>query len=202
MRTALFQGPGSWPAGSRAGWPGRAASGSARWVGTGDAVDDEDPDLLRMIKAAPGPVSLASMLTEIDKLTAIGYFSLPEGLFRDVAPRVLKEWRNQAMTESPSHLRDHPADLQVAPLAALLFCRRREITDTLVNLLISTVHRIGARAERRVTTELVNAFRRVQGKEGLLFRVADAALARPDDSVRRVVFPVVGEDNLRNLVAE
>lgn len=64
------------------------------------------------------------------------------------------------------------------------------------------MHRIGARAERRVTTELVNAFKRVQGKEGLLFRVADAALARPDDSVRRVVFPVVGEDNLRNLVAE
>jgi hypothetical protein len=106
------------------------------------------------------------------------------------------------MTESPSHLRDHPPDLQVALLAALLFCRRREITDALVNLLISTVHRIGARAERRVTIELVNAFRRVQGKEGILFRVADAALARPDDLVRRVVFPVVGEDNLRNLVAE
>lgn len=44
--------------------------------------------------------------------------------------------------------------------------------------------------------------RRVQGKEGLLFRVADAALARPDDPVRAVVFPVVGEDNLRHLVAE
>ena len=90
----------------------------------------------------------------------------------------------------------------MALLAALLFCRRREITDALVTLLISTVHRIGARAERRVTTELVSAFKRVQGKEGLLFRVADAALSRPDDSVRRVVFPVVGEDNLRNLVAE
>jgi hypothetical protein len=171
-------------------------------IGTGDDGGDDDPDLLRMIKAAPGTVSLASMLAEIDKLTAIGSFGVPEGLFRDVAPRVLKEWRDQAMTESPSHLRDHPPDLQVALLAALLFCRRREITDALVNLLISTVHRIGARAERRVTIELVNAFRRVQGKEGILFRVADAALARPDDLVRRVVFPVVGEDNLRNLVAE
>ena len=171
-------------------------------AGTGDDVDDQDPDLLRMIKAAPGPVSLASLMAETGKLTAIGSFGLPEDLFRDVAPRVLKEWRDQAMTESPSHLRDHAGDLKVALLAALLFCRRREITDDLVNLLISTVHRIGARAERRVTTELVAAFRRVQGKEGLLFRVADAALARPDDSVRRVVFPVVGEDNLRNLVAE
>lgn len=171
-------------------------------IGTGDGAGDDDPDLLRTIKSAAGPVSLASMLTEIAKLAAIGSFGLPEGLFGDVAPRVVKEWRDQAMTESPSHMRDHPADLQVALLAALLFCRRREISDALVNLLISTVHRIGARAERRVTKELVSAFRRVQGKEGILFRVADAALARPDDSVRRVVFPVVGEDNLRNLVAE
>jgi Domain of unknown function (DUF4158) len=202
VRTALFQGARLLAGRITGRLAGQSIARIRALVGTGDGVDDEDPDLLRMIKAAPGPVSLASMLTEIDKLTAIGSFSLPEGLFRDVAPRVLKEWRDQAMTESPSHLRDHPADLQVALLAALLFSRRREITDALVNLLISTVYRIGARAERRVTTELVNAFRRVQGKEGLLFRVADAALARPDDSVRRVVFPVVGEDNLRNLVAE
>jgi hypothetical protein len=53
-----------------------------------------------------------------------------------------------------------------------------------------------------VTSQLVNAFKRVQGKEGLLFRVADASLARPDDLARTVVFPVVGEENLRNLVAE
>ena len=106
------------------------------------------------------------------------------------------------MTESPSHTRSHPPELQVALLSALLYCRGREITDALVHLLLSTVHRIGARAERRVTTQLVNAFKRVQGKEGLLFRVADASLARPDDPVRTVVFPVMGEENLRNLVAE
>jgi hypothetical protein len=171
-------------------------------VGVGVVPDDEEPDLMRTLKAAPGNVSLSSMVAEIDKLTAITSFGLPEELFRDVAPRVLREWRDQAMTESPSHMRDHPAELQTALLAALVYCRRREVTDALVNLLLSTVHRIEARADRRVTTELVNAFRRVQGKEGLLFRVADASLAHPDDTVRRVIFPVAGVDNLRNLVAE
>jgi hypothetical protein len=37
----------------------------------------------------------------------------------------------------------------VTLLAALLHNRLREITDTLVELLISTVHRIGARRTRR-----------------------------------------------------
>jgi hypothetical protein len=77
-------------------------------IGAADGGDDEDPGLLRMIKTAPGTVSLASMLAEAGKLTAISSFGLPEDLFGDVAPRVLKEWRDQAMTESPSHLREHP----------------------------------------------------------------------------------------------
>jgi len=167
-----------------------------------DPGDDAEPDLLRRIKSSPGAVSLSTMLAETEKLTALASFGLPSGLFADVSPAALKEWRDQAMIESPSHLCSHPPELMIALLAALVFCRRREVTDALVTVLLSTVHRIGARAERKVTTELVNAFRRVQGKEGLLFRVADASLARPDDPVRAVVFPVVGEENLRHLVAE
>jgi hypothetical protein len=61
-------------------------------------------------------------------------------------------------------------DLTLTLLAALLFCRCREITDTLVELLCSTVHRINARAEVRVTNELIKEFKRVTGKENLLFR--------------------------------
>jgi hypothetical protein len=36
--------------------------------------------------------------------------------------------------------------------------RTREITDDLVELLIATVHRIDARAHKKFTEELVNAF--------------------------------------------
>ena len=64
--------------------------------------------------------------------------------------------------------------MTVTLLAALLCCREREITDTLVELLISTVHRINARAEVRVTKELIKEFKRVTGKENILFRVAEA----------------------------
>jgi hypothetical protein len=35
-----------------------------------------------------------------------------------------------------------------------------------------------------VTTQLVAEFKRVHGKENLLFRVAEASVARPDDTVR------------------
>jgi TnpA family transposase len=171
-----------------------------------EAAEDcaEVEDVLSLVKAVPGNVSLESMLTEIRKLRAVRAVGLPTGLFADIAPKVLAGWRTRAMVESPSHLREHSEPLMLTLLAALLHAREREITDTLVDLFVSTVHRIGARAERRVTEELVNAFKRVTGKENILFSIAEASLGRPDESVRQVVFPAVsgGEQTLRELVHE
>ncbi|MEU6371199.1 hypothetical protein ABZ876_37335 [Streptomyces sp. NPDC046931] len=106
--------------------------------------------------------------------------------------------------ESPSHLRTHPLPLRVTLLAALLHEREREITDTLVELLISTAHRIGARAEKKVTEQLVNAFKKVSGKENILFKLAEASLGEPEGTVCEVVYPAVsgGEQALRELVHE
>lgn len=177
-------------------------------VDAGEAGDDvearESDSVLGVIKATSGNVSLESMMVEIGKLRAVRAVGLPAGLFADVAPRVLDGWRARAAVEAPSHLRRHTEPLTVTLLAALVHQREREITDTLVELLIATVHRIGARAERKVTNELINAFKRVSGKENILFSIAEAALAQPDDAVREVVFPAVtgGEQTLRELVHE
>jgi hypothetical protein len=82
-------------------------------------------------------------------------------------------------------------------LTALLYCREREI-----KLLISTVHRINARAEVKVTRELIKEFQRVTGKENLLFLLAEATVDAGDRLVREVVFPVAPQPVLRELVAE
>jgi hypothetical protein len=73
---------------------------------------------------------------------------------------------------------------------------------SLVDLLIETVRHIGARAERKVERELLNDLKRVSGKQNLLFELADATLENPDGIVRDVVFPVVSEQTLRDLVKE
>ncbi len=170
-------------------------------------VDDEPADnwvALGRLKEAAGSVSLETMLGEIAKLLAVRALDIGPHVFKDVSRSVVAGWRERAAVESPSHLRSHPEELRLAMLAALLREREREITDTLVDLLISTVHRVAARAERKVTKELVAEFKRVHGKENILFRVAEASLNTPDGIVRRVVFPAVtgGEQTLRDLVNE
>ncbi|MBV8595271.1 MAG: Tn3 family transposase, partial [Candidatus Eremiobacteraeota bacterium] len=76
------------------------------------------------------------------------------------------------------------------------------MTDSLVELLVETVHAIGARAERRVEQQAINEIRKVSGKNNLLFEIANASLAQPDGTVREVVFPIAGEQTLRDLVRE
>ena len=169
-----------------------AAAAVARLEALITVSDDEDEDVLSLIKAAPGNVSLDTMLVEISKLEAIRAVGLPADLFAGIAPNVIAGWRARAMVESPSHLREHPQPTKLALLCALLYTREQEVTDSLAQLLISTVHRINAHAEEKVIAELVKDYKRVTGKETLLRKIAEASLDTPDDTVREVIYPVVG----------
>lgn len=126
------------------------------------------------------------------------------GLFDEIPSGLVSEWRRVAGVESPSHLLRRSEESRLVFVATLLRARERELTDTLVDLFIATVHRINARADRKVTKELTEGSRRVTGKENLLFKIAAAAVDSPDDAVRDMIFPAVkgGEVTLRELVYE
>jgi TnpA family transposase len=64
------------------------------------------------------------------------------------------------------------------------------------------VHRIAVRAEKKVVEELVGDLQKVHGKTTLLFKMAEAALAQPEGVVREVLYPVVSEQTLADLVKE
>ena len=116
--------------------------------------------------------------------------------------RVLLAYRRRVGVEELHELRRHPAPIRLTLLAAFCHVRGREITDSLTDLLIATVHRIGARAEKRVEGELITGLKRVAGKPSILFKLARASVAQPDSAVRDVIFPAVGEQTLHDLVAE
>jgi hypothetical protein len=108
----------------------------------------------------------------------------------------------RAAAEYPSDLRAHDQPIRLTLLAALAWTRQGEIVDGLVDLLIALVHKIDARAEQGAQAELVADLHRVRGKENLLFRLAEAALDHPDDTVRAALYPVVGPSTLAELVRE
>lgn len=150
-------------------------------------VDTEGGSRLAFLKSDPGPVGLESVLAELDKLARLRALELPAGLFDAMSVKVVRTWRDREAAEAPSTLSAHPERIRLTLLAALCWSRRREVTDTLVDLLIAVVHKIGAKAERRVERELIADLRRVAGKTNLLFRLAEAALEHPDGIVSEVL---------------
>ena len=160
------------------------------------------PALLLRLRGDPGKPSLAGVQEELAKLEFVRDIDLPRNLFDGVLPHELDRYRRRVAAEAPYEIRRHPEAARLTWLAAFVHLRGRTLTDDLVDLLIETIHRIGARAERRVDRELLDELKRVSGKQNLLFDLAGATLEQPDGIVRDVVFPVVGEQTLRDLVKE
>ena len=99
-------------------------------------------------------------------------------------------------------MRRHPPETRYTLLAALCWQRQREITDTLVELLIHIAHRVGVRAEKKVESELLKYVKKVAGKTKLLYMIAKAATSQPDGTVKEVIFPAVSEVTLEDLIQE
>jgi hypothetical protein len=165
-----------------------------------DGVTEATP--LAELRGDPGRPSLESVLKEISKLQRIVALGLPGTLFQAIPPKVLEKYRLRAAGEPPRELRRHPEAIRYTLVAAFCWQRRKEIIDGLVDLLIQVVHRIGARAERKVVRALLEDLRKVHGKATLLYRIAEAAIGNPDGIVKEVLYPLVGEETLRDLVRE
>jgi hypothetical protein len=169
-----------------------------------DAAEIAGVDVFAAIRDEPGNVSVKTIGQEAFKLGAIRAVGLPHDMFAEVAPKVLAGWRARVAAEAPSHLRSHPPEIMMTLLAAYLYCRQREITDALVDLLIATVHRINARADTKVTKDFVAELKRVSGKENILFKMTEAALRSPGERVEDVIYPTVpgGHETLAALLRE
>jgi len=158
--------------------------------------------LFRYLNSDPGKASLDSLFNEISKLEQLRQIGLPENLFAHISPKVLQSYKMRAATEPPRELRWHPEPIRYTLVSAFCWLRTQEVTDNLVDLLISIVHRIGTKAERRVDAQLMKDFKQVGGKHNLLYRMANASLETPEGTVKEVIYPVVSEQTLKDLVKE
>ena len=160
------------------------------------------PSLLAVLKSDPGRLGMNSLISEAAKLEQLRQLELPVNLFEGISNKVLQIYKQRVAVEPPRELRRHPQLRRYTLLSAFCYLRIQEITDKLVELLIQIIHRINARAERRVTKELLDDFKKVSGKMGILFQLAETAMNKPDGIVKEVIYPVVGETTLKNLVRE
>jgi hypothetical protein len=112
--------------------------------------------LLNFVRGDPGRASLDSVMRELERLQAIRAIGLPGDLFADALPHEVELYRQRVAVQPPSDLRRLPEAVRITWLAAFVHLRGRALTDSLIELLVETVHAIGARAERCVEQQVIN----------------------------------------------
>lgn len=179
------------------------------------ASDEVDPDnrsveetpssesiMFADLKADPGKASLDSMLAGVAKLKCLDAIALSAPLFSEVPAKFIDQFRQRCATESIRELRRHPPAIRYSMVAMFCWRRRQQLTDVLIDLLLQLIHNLGTRAEKRIDKRQFAAFKKVRGKAQLLFKLAEAAVGQPDGLVKEVVYPVVPQKTLKELVDE
>lgn len=179
-----------------------------RWLG-GDDPDPEAaeadataPPSLTQLRADPGKPGLDSLLAGLAKRRSLDELGLTAGVFAGVPAKFIDRACRRCATESIRELRRHPSAIRYSLVAMFGWRRRQQLTDVLIDLLLQVIHTLGARAEKKIDQRQFAAFKKVRGKARLLFKLARAALDRPEGLVREVVYPVAGPKLLEELVAE
>lgn len=172
-----------------------------------DEADDEAAEEIASLtfstlKSDPGRASLDSALTTIDKLACLDRIGLAPTVFQDIPPKFIEQFRQRCATESITELRRHPPAIRYSMVAMFCWRRRQQLTDFLIDVLLQIIHNLSTRAEKRVDKQQFAAFKRVRGKARLLFKVAEATVDKPDGIIKNVVYPVVSQEVLKELVAE
>lgn len=154
------------------------------------------------LRSAPGAVSVDTVLGELDKLSALTSLGVPREVLDGFSQPMAARWSDRFEITIPSAFAVMAEPVRLSLTAAWVLRRRERVVDGVVDLLIAIVHKIGARAERRVEREQLADAGRMNDKEVLLVRLAEAALANPDGIVSEVLFPVVSADVLAEIVRQ
>ncbi|NQY74051.1 MAG: Tn3 family transposase [Candidatus Margulisbacteria bacterium] len=160
------------------------------------------PVLFNDLKIGPGAVGLKSMLSEIKKLEAIVSLGIPDKIATFISPQVLKKYYRRAASENTYRTNNRAKPVRYALLILFLVHKKRGITDTVIDLLIQIVHNVGAHAEKRVKRNILNDVKKVSGKYGILLRLSELSLQNPKGVINRIIYPIVGEGKLSDIVKE
>ncbi|SMO57809.1 Tn3 family transposase [Melghirimyces algeriensis] len=167
-----------------------------------ESNDPSEAITFRKLTLGPGRACKESLLLEIRKLKTIRHLELPADLLSHVPTKMLKRYRMRAVSEELRELRRHQPPVRYSLFAAFFWSRAQEITDSLVELLITIVHNIRIRSERKVERELLHEVKRVRGKRDLLVQLLEATLGHPDGIIGEVLYSVVDPETLLDLLKE
>ncbi|MED2652888.1 Tn3 family transposase [Bacillus thuringiensis] len=169
---------------------------------SGSNEDETSEITFRKLTMGPGRLSQATLFTELDKLKTLLALELPMNLFSEIPPKVLQKYRLRATSEDKTELQRHKSPIRYTLLATFFWLKIKELNDNLIELLITLIHKIDGRAEKKVKMEMILEVKKMFGKNKMLIDLLETALQNPEGTIKDTLFPVVKPQILEDIVKE
>lgn len=166
--------------------------------------DQKNPESFSLydLKDTFGKANLKSIQKRLKKLTYLESLNLSSEIFKTLSSPLLEKIHCQVMTLRPVDLRNFNSSKRYALLCIFCYRQSQIIKDDLLEIFLKLIERPLKNAENRVQKTFLSQLKKITGKTNLLFKLSKAALSNPKGSVEEVIFPVVSEEVLSEVVKE
>jgi len=150
----------------------------------------------------PDGANVESVFNESNKLKTIEGMMIPEDIFKDIPSKILKKYYKRSKAENISEFKRHPDAMRNGLLAIFFHFKSMDIKDNLVDLLIKILNNLDTNANRKIKKELAEETNYTRDKNKLLLRIAKAVVASPEAKTCDIIYPIVDEQKLKDLINE
>ncbi len=166
-------------------------------------VDPDDKVRYGWMTGTPRKTGIKTLLLEIDRLQFVREFNInPDTHLKEVPPEILKLLYERGLPEGTYQLKRHHHSMRYAMITVMLHFRSVELADSITKIFLKLINRIDKKADKSLEKELIKTIRKVYKKKEILYKMAKASTENPDDTIENVLFPVVREETLHQIVKE
>jgi TnpA family transposase len=143
-----------------------------------------------------------SIFYELQKYKYLQTLILPQSLAHMGTRKLFLKYYERVLIESPSHLKNHNSSIRYAYLGIFCYVRQQMMVDTLTDLLLKLLHRIGKKAENFIDKNLKLDNKRVAGKMGTLLVLAKTSKEHPKGVIEQTIYPSVSQERLNDIIED
>ena len=147
--------------------------------------------------------SLESMLNLLDQLSIIQSLEIDllEDLLITKMPRKRMIYYADSFTRlSPSHLKSKNDSDRLANLIFYCCVRKEQILDKIIDMFCSIMSSITTTSEKRIAKKLQSEIKKIYSKDTILFNIANICIKKPDETIRKAIYPIADETKLQNII--
>jgi TnpA family transposase len=146
--------------------------------------------------------ALETVLRLIEQLTILNDIDFNIECIASLPQKSIDYYADSFTRFKPSHLKTMNDQNRCARMILYLYNRKGQITDRIIDVFNRISRNIIHKSEKRVVTRLISQVKRVYGKDTILFHIAEACVADPDEKIRDKIFPIANEDKLTSIIDE